>query len=328
MNIKAYAAASILALLALPHPSAHASGHDHGAPFTIGIDVGQVYLANHAQFCTQMDVNIQSFPAAQGELPPQGSQQSTVTATIHALRDVFKESRRIDCKETEIAPRLHGSFRVGDWLILEGSYAKATGFDFTQSVKASVRFPATLSDPRNRKIPTDAQFNKFYNSHIDGSADFSVLNLAARAEFEFIPAARMYGLLGARRHSMDIEINNVFDDPEVTSSEVSDPIERETILETRRVYEAKYQEYAEQRSRSGTAYLFGGGVEYEVIDDFSTGIYYGVQFEGERQANWKFDMAYHPSDNLGFRSGFESFAGGEMNDVEFWYGGMTYGLDF
>ena len=231
----------------------------------------------------------------------------------------------MDCEETGIAPRLHGSFRVGDWLILQGSYVKATGFDFTQSVIATVSSNASGGGPL---FPTTEQINKYYNSKIDGNADFSVLDLAARAEFELMPAARMYGLLGARRHSMDIEINNVFDDPEVTSSEISDARQRALVTTFRAALDTLYQDYANQRSRSGTAYLLGGGVDYEVIDDFSTGIYLGVQFEGERQANWKFDMAYHPSDNLGFRSGYESFAGGEMNDVEFWYGGITYGLDF
>ena len=312
MNIKAYAAAGILALLTLP--AVHASGHDYGTPITIGIDVGQVYLANHAQFCTQMDVNIQSLPAGQFEI------RTTATVLI-TLRNAFRSSRRIDCEETGIAPRLHGSFRVGDWLILQGSYVKATGFDFTQSVIATV---SSTASGGNRKFPTDAQIEKFYNSKIDGSAEFSVLDLAARIELEPIPATRMYGLLGARRHSMDIEINNAFEEQTVPSDEES----RSNIIADRDFLELYYQEHANQRSRSGTAYLFGGGVEYEVIDDFSTGIYLGVQFEGERQTNWKWDMAYHPSDNLGFRSGFESFAGGEMNDVEFWYGGMTYGLDF
>lgn len=316
MNIKAYVAAGILALLTLP--AAHASGHDYGTPITIGIDVGQVYLANHAQFCTQMDVNIQSIPAGQFRI------NSTTSATVAIVphRNAFRSSRRIDCEETGIAPRLHGSFRVGDWLVLEGSYVKAVGFDFTQSVIATVSSPTPPIGQHN--IPTDAQIEKFYKSKIDGSADFSVLNLAARIELEPIPATRMYALLGARRHDMEIEINNAFDEAAVPDTEAN----RRHIVADRNFLEAIYQEHANQRSRSGTAYLFGGGVDYEVIDDFSTGIYYGVQFEGERQANWKFDMAYHHDDNWSIRSGFESFAGGEMNDVEFWYGGMTYGLDF
>ena len=311
MNMKAYAAASILALLALP---AHASGHDYGAPITIGIDVGRVYLQNHAQFCTQMDVNIQSFPAVQFEI-----NNANVTVATIALRNALKDSRRIDCEETSMAPRLHGSFRIGDWLVLEGSYAKAVGFDFTQSVVATSSRTAT----GNRRAPTDAQTEKYYNSHIDGAADFSVLNLAARIELEPIPATRMYALLGARRHSMDIELNNVFDEQTVPSDEEN----RNYITAYRNLLEAYYQEHANQRSRSGTAYLLGGGIDYEVIDSISTGIYYGVQFEGERQANWKFDMAYHHDDNWSISSGLENFAGGEMNDVEFWYAGMTYSLD-
>ena len=310
MNIKACAAVAILALLTLS--PVHASGHDQGAPITIGIDVGRVYLQNHAQFCTQMDVNIQGLPAGQFIL----NNNSTVLVA-HSV--AFKSSRRIDCEETAIAPRLHGSFRVGEWLVLEGSYAKASGFDFTQSVIVAVS--STVS---GRKIPTDAQINKFYNSKIDGSADFSVLDLAARIELEPIPATRMYALIGARRHNLDIEISNVFDEQTVPSDEDF----RSNIIADRDFLELYYQEHANQRSRSGTAYLFGGGVDYEVIDDFSTGIYYGVQFEGKRQSNWKFDMAWHPGDNWSISSGLENYAGGEMNDIEFWYAGMTYDLDF
>lgn len=319
MNIKAYAAAGILALLTLS--PVHASGHDHGAPITIGIDVGRVYLQNHAQFCTQMDVNIQSIPAGQFEL---NNATPPATVSIHAHRDAFRSSRRVDCQETEMAPRLHGSFRVGDWLVLEGSYVKASGFDFTQNVMATVSGTTVRASAGNRLAPTEEQIDKFYKSKIDGAADFSVLDLAARIELEPIPATRMYALLGARRHSMDIEISNVFDEQTVPDNEIN----RKYIIGDRNVLETIYQEHANQRSRSGTAYLFGGGVDYEVIDDFSTGIYYGVQFEGERQANWKFDMAWHPGDNWSISSGLENYAGGEMNDVEFWYAGMTYDLDF
>lgn len=326
MNLKAYATTAILALLTLS--TVHASGHDHGTPITIGIDVGRVYLQNHAQFCTQMDVNIQSLPAGQFTLTnvvvTVSNVVETITNAVHStatLYNAFKDSRRIDCEETAIAPRLHGSFRVGEWLVLEGSYVKAAGFDFTQSVIVTVSSSASGGA---RVVPTDAQINKFYNSKIDGSADFSVLDLAARIELEPIPATRMYALIGARRHNLDIEISNVFDEQTVPSDEEY----RGNILQDRNFLEAVYQAHADQRSRSGTAYLFGGGVDYEVIDDFSTGIYYGVQFEGERQSNWKFDMAWHPGDNWSISSGLENFAGGEMNDVEFWYAGMTYDLDF
>lgn len=314
MNIKACAATSILALLTLP--ASHASGHDYGAPITIGIDVGRVYLQNHAQFCTQLDVNIQSLRAGQFVI----NSSNNVVATVANI-DAFKSSRRIDCQETEMAPRLHGSFRVGDWLVLEGSYIKAVGFDFTQNVIATVSSTATGG---NRLAPTTEQSNKFYNSTIEGDADFSVLDLAARVEFELIPAARMYGLLGARRHDLDIDINNSFEEQTVPTNEPY----RDFVRTIRSYLESQYQGAADEKSRSGTAYLLGGGVDYEVIDDFSTGIYYGMQFEGGSKANWKFDMAWHPGDNWSISTGLENFAGGEMNDVEYWYAGMTYDLDF
>ena len=277
--------------------------------FTIGIDVGEVELANYAEYCKNAQaylegVTLQRFDAQQN------------------ATNITPVSANGPCADIQYTYRLRASFRVNDWLTAKGSYMTADSFESSHNIDMSVTGAGS---------PNASNFRRYLGGIASYETEFSLFQFALQGEREMAPGLFVAGSAGLRNYDLETTFTHAYREAEIPDNTSLVPNPEDTHLKTNRdLLDDHMPSFTKQRTGSGSVLLLGAAVEREANDSLTGAIQADLAYDFETEetaVEYAFWADWTVIENASLRLGYEAFAAGpeEMSQL---FLGAGYSLEF
>ncbi|MBF2734915.1 MAG: hypothetical protein ISN26_02325 [Betaproteobacteria bacterium AqS2] len=299
--MKKIAIATTIALLASPLAWSQRSAD---TAVTIGIDFGELELANYGEYCRQAQSHLEGVTL-------QRFSSGGATTTLTPMR------AQGPCADIQYTYRLRAALRINDWLTAKGSYMTAETFSSSHNM--------TVVFADDGLEPDETRFKRFMGGLGSYETEFSLFQLVLQGEREMAPDLFVAGRAGIRNYDIETSFSHEY------HHEIPDNEADKAYLDTNReILNGHMPSLTEQRTGSGSVLLLGGAVERQANRNLAGVIEADLAYDFETEetaVEYAFFADWTVIENASLRLGYEAFAAGpeEMSQL---FLGAGYSLEF